>query len=169
MTSSSRRTDADFGSWTTLRRFARSRTKGGKSSAFLFEPEDAYNLPQPTENGTPQPKDEPLAENQPYGAIIDYYLGSRAGTVTIEILNPAGESIRKFSSDDKFPPVDPDKLDIPAFWVKAPPVLSTAEGNAPLGLGPAAYASAGTCGAPGRRWRRRGGGPPSCPEPTRSN
>src|SRR5207245_4838651 len=54
-----------------------------RSSAFLFEPEDAYNLPQPTENATPQPKDEPLADNQPYGAIIDYYHGTQAsGSVT---------------------------------------------------------------------------------------
>ena len=99
-----------------------------KSSAFLFDPEEAYNLPQPSENGTPQPKDEPLADNQPYGAIIDYYLGSPAGLVTLEILNPAGESIKKFSSDDKSPPIDPDKLDIPAFWVKVSPILSNAKG-----------------------------------------
>lgn len=99
-----------------------------RSSAFLFAPEDAYNLPQPTENGTPQPRDEPLAENQPYGAVIDYYLGSKAGIVTLEILNPARESIKKFSSEDKSPPIDPDKLDIPVYWVKAPPILSTAPG-----------------------------------------
>ncbi len=98
------------------------------SSAFLFSPEEAYNLPQPTENGTPQPRDEPLAENEPYGAIIDYYLGTNADKVAVEILNPAGESIRRWSSDDKSTPVDPDKLDIPAFWVKAPPTLSTAKG-----------------------------------------
>src|SRR5262249_3244158 len=72
-----------------------------RSNTFLFYPEVAYNLPQPTENGTPQPRDEPLAENQPYGAIIDYYLGREAGgPVTLEILSPAGEVIRRFSSDD---------------------------------------------------------------------
>ncbi len=99
------------------------------SNAFLFEPEDAYDLPQPSENGTPQPRDEPLADNPPYGAIIDYYLGANVGGgVTLDILNPAGESIRKFSSDDKFPPVDPDKLDIPAFWVKSPSILSATAG-----------------------------------------
>src|SRR5258708_9847696 len=99
------------------------------STAFLFDPEVAFNLPQPTENGTPQPRDEPLAENQPYGAIIDYYLGPRVGgPVALEILNPAGESIRRFSSDNKPTPVDPDTLDIPAFWVKSPPVLSIAPG-----------------------------------------
>lgn len=99
------------------------------SDAFLFEPETAYNLPQPSENGTPQPRDEPLAENQPYGAIIDYYLGGNVnGPVTLEILSPAGEVLRKFSSEDKSTPVDPDKLNIPAFWIKSPPILSTAKG-----------------------------------------
>src|SRR5258708_9337023 len=98
------------------------------SDAFLFAPEDAYNLPQPTENGTPQPRDEPLAENQPYGAIINYYLGKAGGPVTLEILNAAGDVLKKFSSDDKSTPVNPDTLDIPVFWLKTPPVLSTAQG-----------------------------------------
>ena len=99
-----------------------------RSDAFLFAPEDAFNLPQPTENGTPQPRDEPLAQNQPYGAVIDYYLGSDSGPVTLEILNPAGESIKKFSSTDKPAVVDPNTLDIPAFWIKTPPILSSAKG-----------------------------------------
>ena len=100
-----------------------------KAAAYLFDPAYAYNLPQPTENGTPQPRDEPLAENQPYGAIIDYYIGARAaGPVSLEILSPAGELIRRFSSDDRPTPVNPDTLDIPAFWIKTPPVLSTAPG-----------------------------------------
>ncbi len=100
-----------------------------RTDAYLFDPEPAYNLPQPTENGTPQPRDEPLAENQPYGAILDYYIGSKSsGPVTLEILNPAGETIKKFSSEDKVTPVNPDTLDIPAFWVKTPPILSNAVG-----------------------------------------
>jgi len=99
------------------------------SNAFLFAPEDAYNLPAPSENGTPQPRDEPLAENEPSGAIIDYYLGTGvSGPVQLELLNSAGQSIRKFSSDDKVTPVDPNTLDIPAFWVRTPPILSTAKG-----------------------------------------
>ena len=98
-------------------------------SNFLFRPAGAYILPPPSENGTPQPRDEPLAENQPNGAIIDYYLKSAGnGAVTLEILNPAGEMIRKFSSEDKPTPVNPDTLDIPAFWVKTPPVLSKETG-----------------------------------------
>jgi hypothetical protein len=51
-----------------------------------------------------------------------------AGTVTLEILNPAGEAIRRYSSADRQPPVNPDTLSIPAFWIRTPEPLSTAAG-----------------------------------------
>jgi hypothetical protein len=99
------------------------------SDAFLFRPADAVIIPPYSENGTPQPRDEPLAENPPYGAAIDYYLKSNAtGPVTLEILSPAGETVRAYSSEDKPTPVDPNKLDIPASWVPAPETLSGAAG-----------------------------------------
>ena len=100
-----------------------------ESKVYLFRPADVFVIPQPSENGTPQPRDEPLAENQPYGAIFDYYLKSDSKEpVVLEILNPAGETIRRYSSEDKITPVNPDTLDIPAFWVKTPPTVSTAAG-----------------------------------------
>src|SRR5713226_6194842 len=75
------------------------------------------------------PRDEPLAENPPYGAIIDYYLKSNvAGPVTLEILDPSGVLIRRYASDDKYPAVDPNTLSIPAFWVRTSEPLSTAAG-----------------------------------------
>jgi photosystem II stability/assembly factor-like uncharacterized protein len=98
-------------------------------TAYLFRPADAINMPPPSENGTPQPRDEPLAENPPYGAIIDYYLKSAAsGPVTLEILDPAGEPIRRYSSEDRTPRANPDTLNIPASWVRAPEPLSAAAG-----------------------------------------
>jgi photosystem II stability/assembly factor-like uncharacterized protein len=100
-----------------------------KAHAYLFRPADAFNMPQGTENGTPQPRDEPLAENPPYGAMIDYHLKSAAsGPVTLEILDPSGETIRRFSSEDRTPPVDPSKLNIPPFWVRTPEPLKTSAG-----------------------------------------
>ena len=134
------------------------------SNAFLFAPETAYNLPPESENGTPQPRDEPLTENEPQGAIIDYYLGADAGgPVTLEIMNGNGETVRKFSSDDKATPVDPNTLDIPAFWVRTPPVLSTRRGmhrwvwdlrgnppaNSPTGGGGGGFGRRGSLAAPG--------------------
>src|SRR6266850_145737 len=100
-----------------------------KAPAYLFRPADAFNLPQSSDNGTPMPRDEPLAENPPYGAMIDYYLKSNAaGPVMLEILDPSGVVIRRYASDDKYPAVDPNALNIPVFWVRAPEPLSTNTG-----------------------------------------
>ena len=100
-----------------------------KANAHLFRPADAFNLPQSSDNGTPMPRDEPLAENPPYGAMIDYYLKSRVdGPLTLEILDPSGSVIRRYASDDKYPAVDPNTLSIPAFWVRTPEPLSTSAG-----------------------------------------
>jgi hypothetical protein len=99
------------------------------STAYLFRPADVINMSPGSDNGTPMPRDEPLADNPPAGAMIDYYLKSNsAGPVTLEILDPAGDVIRRYSSEDKAPPVNPDKLNIPAFWVRTPEPLSTAAG-----------------------------------------
>src|SRR5207253_3255764 len=100
-----------------------------KADAYLFRPADAVKVPPPSENGTPQPRDEPLAENPPYDAIIDYYLKSAAtGPVTLEILDPAGATIRRYSSADRATPVNPDTLDIPAFWRPTPEPLPASPG-----------------------------------------
>ena len=100
-----------------------------RSATFLFRPSDAINLTPGSDNGTPMPRDEPLAENPPYGAMIDYFLKSNAaGPVTLELLDPAGDVIRKYSSEDKTPRVNPDTLSIPAFWVRTQQPLSAAAG-----------------------------------------
>ena len=100
-----------------------------KASAHLFQPPVAILLTQGSDNGTPMPRDEPLAENPPYGASIDYYLKTSArGPVTLEILDPAGEVVRKFSSADKPTPVNLETLNIPAYWVRTPETLSSTAG-----------------------------------------
>ena len=100
-----------------------------KARAYLFQPVEAFILPQPSENGTPQPRDEPLAENAPYGAVIDYYLKTTAsGPVVLEILDQSGATVRRYSSEDKTPQVNPETLNIPTFWVRAPEPLPTTAG-----------------------------------------
>ena len=97
--------------------------------AFLFKPAVAINIIQSGDNGTPIPRDEALAENPPAGAVIDYYLGAASnGPVVLEILDPAGDLVRRYSSADKPAPVDPDTLNIPAFWRPTPEPLSAAKG-----------------------------------------
>ena len=100
-----------------------------KSDAYLFQPADAINLAPGGDNGTPMPRDEPLAENPPSGAIIDFYLKSNASApVTLEILDPSGDMIRRYSSEDKPTPVDPNRLNYPPFWARTTEPLPTTAG-----------------------------------------
>ena len=100
-----------------------------KADTFLFKPATAINVIDGSDNGTPQPRDEPLAENPPFGAVIDYYLRSDVtGTVLLEILDPAGDVVRRYSSTDRPPVLNPDTLNIPAFWRPTPEPLSAAAG-----------------------------------------
>src|SRR4029077_4483505 len=84
-------------------------------AAHLLKPADAIILPANTDDGTPTQKDEPEAENPPTGAILNYYLKSAAsGPVTIEILNASGATVRRYSSGDPVPPIDPNTLAVNA-------------------------------------------------------
>ena len=100
-----------------------------KSDAYLFKPAAAINMPAPSEQGTPLPKDEPFAENPPFGAMLDYYLKTApAGPVALEILDGAGQVIRRYSSEDRTTPRDPNTLNVPAIWAPTPEPLSAAAG-----------------------------------------
>ena len=55
---------------------------------------------------TPLPPDEPAGENPPDGAMLDYWLQAPVtGPVTLEILDAAGQVVRRYSSEDPAPPV----------------------------------------------------------------
>jgi photosystem II stability/assembly factor-like uncharacterized protein len=100
-----------------------------KANVVLFKPADAINMPPGSEFGTPLPKDEPFAENPPFGAIIEYYLKSAAsGPVTLEILDPAGLLVRHYASDERMAQRDPNTLNIPAIWAPTAEPLSAAAG-----------------------------------------
>ena len=100
-----------------------------RANAHLFQPADAILMTPGNDNGTPMPRDEPLTDNPANGAMIDYYLKTNAsGPVTLEILDPAGDVIRRYSSEDKPPVLNPETLNIPAYWVRPPETLSTTAG-----------------------------------------
>ena len=67
-----------------------------KADAFLFKPEDAYKMPG---GGGQLPPGATVGQNPPAGAVIHYYLKSKPTTdLTIEILDSAGKSIKKFTA-----------------------------------------------------------------------
>ncbi|HXT86832.1 MAG TPA: hypothetical protein VN745_07405 [Verrucomicrobiae bacterium] len=104
-------------------------TQMANSAGFLFKPETAWRVRPGSDEGTPLPAEVAAGENPPNGAILDYYLKSAAqGPVTLEIFDSNGKLVRRLSSADRFPPVNPKTLDIPASWVHPPEPLSAAAG-----------------------------------------
>jgi len=85
----------------------------------------AVRLNEPSFTGTPMPKDEPLAPNPPFGAMIDYSLAAPA-PVEIAIYDFSGLLVNRFTSSDPVKPIDLSTLPIAPEWVTAPkPPLGT--------------------------------------------
>jgi hypothetical protein len=96
---------------------------------WLFKPATAYRVRPGSDEGTPVPMDEPLAENPPDGAVVDYWLKAKAkGPVELEIFDTEGALVRRFSSDDVPPKTDPKNLPIAMEWVRPPVSLSAEAG-----------------------------------------
>jgi photosystem II stability/assembly factor-like uncharacterized protein len=95
----------------------------------LFKPAPAIRMRPSGFTGTPMPKDEPLAENPPNGAFIDYALPKTvAGPVTLTILDAQNHPVRSFSSADPVATPDPSKLEFASEWVPSPAIVSAAAG-----------------------------------------
>jgi photosystem II stability/assembly factor-like uncharacterized protein len=94
----------------------------------LFQPQTAWRVRWNNNTDTPLPPDEAAGENPPDGAMIDYYLGSETrGDVTLEIKDESGQVVRRYSSADPLPTIDP-LLAVPSYWVRRPQKLSNEPG-----------------------------------------
>ena len=103
------------------------RQAAGVSSTTLFKPQQAWRFRWSKYPDTPIPPDEPMGQNPPDGAVVDYYLASATDRVTLEILDSAGNAVRRYTSNDPAPPVK-DEGNIPWYWIRPPRVLSTSAG-----------------------------------------
>ncbi len=100
------------------------------NAAHLFTPAAAYRGQRDTNTDTPLPPDEPAADNPPDGAIVDYFLPASSSAVTLEILDPTGHLVRRFSNTDK-PEATQEELQkqlIPLYWLRSARQLSTEAG-----------------------------------------
>lgn len=101
-----------------------------RSDVVLFQPAQAYRVRPAGFTGTPLPKDEPMAPNPPYGAMIDYYLKSEVtGPIALDVLDEKGEVIRHYSSEDKFQQPDNGKIVVTPDWFAQPQMLSRSAGH----------------------------------------
>ncbi|MBV9675534.1 MAG: glycoside hydrolase, partial [Acidobacteriaceae bacterium] len=98
------------------------------TQAHLFQPQTAIRVRWNTNTDTPLPPDVPAGKNPPDGAVIDYLIGNGADSnVKLEIFDSLNHLIRRYSSSDPAPPVDPH-LAIPRYWLRPPEHLSNEPG-----------------------------------------
>ncbi|HEY1251319.1 MAG TPA: hypothetical protein VGH97_09020, partial [Thermoanaerobaculia bacterium] len=101
--------------------------KSASADLWLFAPRAAVRLNPAPFQGTPDPKDEPLAANPPDGAVLDYVLKTAPATpLTIEILDARGAVVRRYASDDAEEAPDLQRLVTTPDWSPArrPPPAS---------------------------------------------
>jgi N-acyl-D-aspartate/D-glutamate deacylase/photosystem II stability/assembly factor-like uncharacterized protein len=95
----------------------------------LFAPQVAYRVKRNMNTDTPLPPEEPVGQNPPDGAIINYSFTQNPKTpVTLEIFDSHNELVRRYSSDDKPPAINPNDYAVPAYWFQPPQVLAAKTG-----------------------------------------
>jgi len=104
-------------------------TQVSGADLWLFKPATAYRVRPGSDEGTPVPMDEALAENPPDGAVIDYWLKEKPnGPVELGIFDSEGALMRQFSSDDLLLKTNAKDVPIAMEWVHDPAPLSAEAG-----------------------------------------
>ncbi len=94
----------------------------------LFLPEIALRVRFSTNTDTPIPPDEPVGENPPDGAIVDYALHDAVtGVLTLSIRDDSGRVVRRFRNDDVHPAAA-DVGQIPSYWQRRAQTLGVTAG-----------------------------------------
>ncbi len=99
------------------------------SKTYLFQPPIATRVRNNMFLDTPFPPEEPTGQNPPDGAIIDYYLGSDADRVSIDIFDNDGKLVRSFSNYYEAEFIDSTKLPHPTYWIKPAKSVGSSKGH----------------------------------------
>jgi hypothetical protein len=100
-----------------------------QSDAFLFKPQTAIRVRRSVNTDTPIPPEEPMGQNPPDGAIINYYLKADASEVSLEILDNRQRLVRRYSSKDEPERINENQLAYPTYWLRPPQILSAKAGT----------------------------------------
>ena len=95
--------------------------------ARVFAPAVAVRIDNDSFLGSPFPPEEPMANNPPSGAVIDYYLPAEAMKVTLEVRDGTGKLVCRYVSGERRAEGGPP-LPIAERWLPKPAVLETTPG-----------------------------------------
>ena len=110
---------------TTLRQLD---PKVESASVHLFAPQLTHRLRRSLYTDTPVPPEEPVGQNPPDGAMLDYWLKADAkGPVTLEISDSNGKLVRRYASTDTPQPFDLE-AQLPTYWMRPGRVLPATAG-----------------------------------------
>jgi photosystem II stability/assembly factor-like uncharacterized protein len=99
------------------------------ASVHLFTPQLTYRVRRNNNTDTPIPPEEPAGQNPPGGAMIDYWLKAPVSEpVTLEVVDDAGNTVRRFSSADKSERLNAREFDVPMYWARPARTLSASAG-----------------------------------------
>jgi photosystem II stability/assembly factor-like uncharacterized protein len=101
---------------------------GSSMNLEMFPIEPAYLFERNRNSDTPLPQDEPVGQNPPDGAMIDFSLPSNVKTSKIEMLDSFGVVVRTFDSANPPKPVDPKAITVMEGWAMKPWKLGTTKG-----------------------------------------
>ena len=99
------------------------------ADTYLFAPQVAYRIKRNVNTDTPLPPEEPVGQNPPDGAIINYFLRENSKTpVTLEIFNSKNELVRRFASNDEPEHINEKDYAVPGYWYRPPRLLAATAG-----------------------------------------
>lgn len=100
-----------------------------EAAAHLFAPQVAYRIKRNVNTDTPLPPEEPVGQNPPDGAIINYYLQhDSTGPLVLEIFDSKNQLVRRYASTDRIEEIDEKPYAVPAYWFRPPQILKTKAG-----------------------------------------
>ncbi len=101
----------------------------GSKAPFLFQPAEAVRVRRNLNPDTPLPPEEPVGENPPDGALLDYALPAGfSGPVELEVRDAAGTLVRRVRSDEAAAPLDEKAFNVPMHWLARARRLETGPG-----------------------------------------
>src|SRR5205823_7944324 len=106
-------------------------TMDASAANTLFAPEEAIRWRWNRNTDTPLPPEEPVGQNPPDGATINYAIGTTSGPVSLEIYDSKNQLVRRYSSEDKPEVTEAElqkELPVPTYWVRPAQILSAETG-----------------------------------------